>query len=261
MSSLKITPMCLLLAAGVAAGQGNVSATVTPNPAPPGTNINVVVTNASGQTITFTDSCTVKEVRSGTPTGPTVFSPICLLIITNVPPSGTIGGGWNQTNNNGVQVPEGTYWMKVRYQLNNTFFSEWFSVDITSDPNFPTLGVSPGSGAAIGQPLSLDLNAPNAANNLYIAAASLTTNSGQSLPTLFIHLDNDFLFNLSITDPTNPLFNNLQGALDPTGAASGIGINIPNLSALQDMPLHFQAVVVDNTGALQLTNAVHLTVQ
>lgn len=261
MHALRVLPVCLLLATSHLAGQGAISATVTPNPAPPGTPVNILVTDASGQGLTFHSSCVVREVRAGTPTGPTVFTPSCLITIITLFPGQTIGDTWNQQDNAGVQVPDGTYWLKVRYTSAGTMTDEWFSVEITGDPAFPSLTVTPGSGAVIGQTLSLDLSAPGAAGNPYVAAVALTTNQGQSAGSLFVHLDPDFLFSLSITDPANPLFNNLQGLLDGTGSATGIGLNLPNAPALQRLPLHVQALVQAAATGFQLTNTVHLTIQ
>jgi len=230
----------IVLTAGTVAAQG-VSAVVTPNPAPVGQPITLTITEAQGTGIQLPSSCVYTSIHSGGPTGPVVAAPLCLAVITPVPAWGTRSQTWNQQDNSGQQVPSGRYWFEIRYWDNSftNIDSDFFCVDVAGAPGFQTLVAT--TGAQTGQPLLMDVQAPAFAGGVYVAAASLTTDTTQTFAPITLCLDDDVLFNLSFPVPHPALFANFQGALDVSGNATGLTVLVPNLPQLQCLGLHVAA--------------------
>lgn len=263
MSTRIAAALVALLLAGTSPGQ-RVSASVTPNPAPQGQPITIAITEANGTGATLPSSCAFQSIHSGSPTGPVVFAPICLLVLTPIAPWGTASQIWTQMNSSGVQVPPGTYWFEVRTLDTGASnpVSDFFCVTIQGTQMDPSL--TAGGPAQRGQALPLSISAPNFSNGVYVAAASLTTNTGQTLGPLSPCLDPDPLFALSFPVPDPVLFTGFQGPLDAQGSASGLAVNIPDVPALQCKGLHVQAAVLDPTTsppAAALTNALSFSIQ
>jgi len=103
-------------AAQTPCGLPGVTAIVSPSTAAPGQLVQVTLTNSSDRLIQLTSSCNFGGVYPGaTCTGVPVFTPICLAVIVGIPPGTSYTSVWRQTDNGGVQVPNGTYSFSVRY--------------------------------------------------------------------------------------------------------------------------------------------------
>jgi hypothetical protein len=113
-----------------------VTATVTPAFAVPGEPVLVELTNNSTETITLPSSCTYAAVHSGVACGGSpVFAPICLTVLTPIPPDGTRSMIWDQRDNDGAQVPEGTYSFAISY-YDGTFTQTGCCVSVTISSSF-----------------------------------------------------------------------------------------------------------------------------
>ena len=97
-------------------GIPGVTVTVSPECALPGQTIQVTLTNNSNQVITLPSSCVYSNVHpSSGCTGQPVFSPFCLAVLTPVPPGQSKTQPWDQKDDNGLQVPDGTYSIAIDY--------------------------------------------------------------------------------------------------------------------------------------------------
>src|SRR5262245_53052229 len=89
-----------------ACGLPGVTVSVSPDCATPGQVIQVTLTNNSNQVITLFSSCVYTNVHpSADCTGTPVFSPICLAVLTPIPPGQSKTQSWDQKDDNGIQVP------------------------------------------------------------------------------------------------------------------------------------------------------------
>ena len=99
-----------------ACGLPGVTVTVTPECAAPGQMIQVTLTNNSNQVITLFSSCVYTNVHASSDcTGAAVFSPICLAVLTPIPPGQSKTQPWDQKDDNGIQVPDGDYSFSISY--------------------------------------------------------------------------------------------------------------------------------------------------
>jgi hypothetical protein len=107
----------------------------------------------------------------------------------------------------------------------------------------------------VGQVLQLALSSVNDPGAPYAVAFSGSTNAGFSVGAAgFVSLDVDPLFQLSVPFPPPALFVSTVGMLDGGGAASGIGVVLPNVPALHYQGFAAQGALVDAQGQLALTN-------
>lgn len=251
------TAIALGYLAAALTAQG-VSGVVTPNPAPIGQAVSLTITNATGATIQLPSSCAYQTVRAGTPTGPVIDAPICLTVLTPIAPCGTRTQGWSPPPN----LLAGTYWFEVRYwDANFTQLSTEFFCFSYQGSGAPALGAL--TTARIGQDLVMDITAPGYGGAAYIVAASLTTNTGFTIPNLgFACLDLDAVFFLSFPSPNPVLFANFQGTLPNTGYLAGPTVHIPGILSLVCLPLHAQAVLLPNSPSVPpaLTNALNFSI-
>lgn len=112
------------------------------------------------------------------------------------------------------------------------------------------LGLDPLTPFQPGQPLQLRIDLPSAANDFYLAAASLGSQPGLALGDgRAIPLNYDPLFELSLL-PANPVFPQPFGPLDAQGRAT-IVVNPPADPLLQGFAFHMAAFAFDPaTGAI-----------
>ena len=103
-------------AAQTPCGTPGVSVTVDPpNPAV-GQAVLVTLTNDSSDTIQLPTSCVYGAVYPGGGcTGLPVFAPLCLQVITPIPPGSSATSVWVQNDDFGNQVPAGRYSFSVSY--------------------------------------------------------------------------------------------------------------------------------------------------
>lgn len=109
--------LLLLPAAGqTPCGLPGVTVTVSPSVAAPGQPVQVTIENASGQLIQLPSSCAFGAVYpSADCTGTPVLTPLCLAVIVPIPSGQSYSGTWNQGDDFGQQVPDGTYSFNVWY--------------------------------------------------------------------------------------------------------------------------------------------------
>ncbi len=186
-----------------------------------------------------------------TPTGPIVPGNMSLPVIITVPACGTYTTTWQAPNL--ITSAPVTFFFEVRAWNANYTVQTTDYFPVTVNPSQATLyELYP---AARGMAWQLGLGAINYPGAPYIAAISMTTNTGITGPAgLHIALDADPFFALSFPQPMPGLFLGMQGVLDSMGASPPIVTLIPNLPFLACMPLHIQAAVLDPvTGGLHLS--------
>ncbi len=240
----------LALAFALPLGAQTVAATTSPDPAPNGGVVTLTIKAGAGA-INLPNSAGYWAVHMDTPTGPIVPGNMSLPVIVTVPAFGTYTTQW--------QAPllltsaPATFFIEVRawnanYSAQTTDF---FPVTV-NQPEAVLFELYP---ALQGQPWQLALGAPTHPAAPYIAAISMTTNTGITAPGgAHIALDADPLFALSFPQPMPGLFIGMQGVLDFMGASPPIVTLIPIVPALASMPLHIQAAVLDPvTGGIVLT--------
>ncbi len=242
----------------------DLSVTVSPNPAPLGATITVTAQDASGLGLYTPFGCLISSIRSGTPGGPTVRVFPCTFLGVAIPPcpgAAVRTGTWNQSVTGGTAAP-GLYWIEIQKSVGpfGAITTEWHSVTIdTAVPSVPVLSAV--NTPTWGNVFQMAVNAPSHPSETYVVAMSLTTNTGLLVsPGVFLSLDLDALFFLSFPTPDPILFANFQGVLDSNGAATGIGINFPNVP-LGCIPLHAQVATVDSFANVALSNDLHFTVR
>lgn len=102
-------------------GIRGVFVTVSPEVAAPGEVVEITLTNNSDKPISLPNSSTYEGVFSGSAcTGTSVFNPISLTMILEIPPGESIMRSWDQMDDSGRQVPDGTYSFDVRYLSTNS---------------------------------------------------------------------------------------------------------------------------------------------
>ena len=138
-ATIALFALALPTTAQVPCGIPGVTVTVSPSIAAPGQVIFVTLTNNSSQLINLPSSCTFQAVFAGpTCSGTSVFSPVCLSVITPIPPGTSDVMSWDQRDDSGVQVPDGDYAFWIRY-----YDASWSmtgccpTVTIASDPGTP----------------------------------------------------------------------------------------------------------------------------
>jgi hypothetical protein len=252
-----------LLASAIAAQQ--LSVTVSPNPAPPGSSITIQAKAAFG-TLYTPNGCLVTGVTQGTPTGPTVAFSFCTLVPVLIPLCTSTAAPrtytWNQAVSGGGFAAPGDYFFHIQHSPApfGAVTTETFGVRIQAPGAGPTLAapVAPTWGSFF----TLNIAAPANPGDLYALALAGSTNFG--IPTVqgpFIWLDFDLLFQLTVP-PAIPAFSTFLGALDASGAAPGLGFFIPPAPpGISCLPLHAQAAVLDASGNLFLTNGLSLTIK
>lgn len=242
-----------------------IDVTWSANPVALGTPVTLSVTAAIPNQFTI-GGCLVTEIRATTPTGPVVRLFPCTFLGVAIPDCGPTAIPrtlvWNQTGAGtfGGQVPAGEYWFGL--MVTNGLFGpgamQWISLTIDAGVQAPslseTLPTVQGNGG-----LYL-LNAPLRPFDTYLVAMSGSTNTGFApAPGLFIGLDIDLLFTLSLSNALPGILNNFQGSLDQFGQATAINIQIPPNSGLTCFPFFLQAAVVPAVGSAgvpELTNIV-----
>jgi hypothetical protein len=97
-------------------GVSGVTATVTPSVAAVGQSVTVTLDNQSNQTIMLPSSCTYGSVHPDSSCNASpVFAPFCLSVLVPIAPGQSSSMTWDQTDDNGAQVPAGSYSFQVSY--------------------------------------------------------------------------------------------------------------------------------------------------
>jgi hypothetical protein len=233
----------------------SICAVIDPNPAAPGSPVTITVIDASGLGFSHAVGCVATTIHSGMPNGPILTLPYapCGPGFSFVPATGNA----TKTETLPASLAPGLYYWKVETApgTSTTLGTEWipFTTSTFADPL-----LFPQALPQVGQPFVMDLAWIFGAFQPYIAAASLTTNSGINAGSLFVSLDPDVLFFLSFPVPDPLLFANFQGTLGISGTAFGLVINIPPIPALANLPLHVQAAIGQSPGLpTRLSNVVN----
>jgi len=103
-------------AAETSCGLPGVKAVVSPACAAPGQVVLVTLKNDSDETITLPSGCIYIAVHPGTACASApVLSPPCTFSLVPIPPGGSCTRPWFQNDNQGGQVPPGTYSFTIWY--------------------------------------------------------------------------------------------------------------------------------------------------
>lgn len=254
---MNATPLCrlaitiaMVVAIAFPLGAQVLAAKTAPDPAPNGALITLTIKAGAGA-INLPNSAGYWAVHMDTPTGPIVPGNMSLPVIITVPACGSFMTNWQAPML--ITSAPATFFFEVRaWDANYTVqTTDFFPVTV----NPPQAVLNELYPAARGQSWQLALGAPNFPAAPYIAAISMTTNTGILGPGgAFIALDADPFFALSFPQPMPGLFMGLQGVLDFSGVSPPIVTLIPNLPFLACLPLHIQAAVLDPvTGGLHLS--------
>jgi len=244
----------LLLATAPLAAQ-TLSGAFATNPVQVGQSITLTVTDATGNGFMANSSSCYGRTVLASPGGTVVFAPmICTMDIIFVSANGSWTVSWNQADNNGQQVPPGTYWFAAA--ANGV--TNHFPITIQGSTQDPTLLQT--APARVNQLLSLSLQSPLDPGALYQTAFSFSTNAGFPSIAGFVALDPDILFELSLIPQPSWLFGNTVNTLDAAGVSSPIFFTIPNYPFLAYKGLAAQALLLDSAGQLVLSNPLNFTI-
>ena len=262
MKSLPVLAAVSIFAASVCS-QGLLSCQVSPNPATPGQGL----TFAIQATIPgyLQSGCGINEIRMGSPTGPIVWQPfICPFLLILVGPGSSSYASHPGTSAGGAAFAPGPYYAIINWNSGGVAQPSGafpFRVDDPTAPPLPVL--SSAGGLAGGQTTTLTLTSPADPGGFYIAAASMTTNTGWFLPGGgHVALDlGDPIFSLSYPTPLPNVFGGFSGSLDASGSTSAISISVPASVVAVGTPGAIQAAIIDATGNIKLANALTFSIQ
>ncbi len=163
-----------------------VAVSVSPSIAAPGQVVSVTLTNNSNQVIQLPSSCVFEAVHAGSACSTVpVLSPICLFVIVPLAPGHSYTGAWDQTDDNGAQVPSGSYSFFVRYW--DAAFTSLVSCcpELTIANAFATASAQPRNGAG-SNPLTLaSVNPPRVGASWDTSLDCAAHAPGQSLLVVF----------------------------------------------------------------------------
>ena len=113
---LSLLAVALPAGAEVSCGPPGVTASLDPQSALIGEPIQVTLTNYSSQTITLFDSCVYQGVYLDDSCGGSfVSAPSCYQLLTPIGPGQSLTQSWGQSDDNGQQVPNGTYFIATEH--------------------------------------------------------------------------------------------------------------------------------------------------
>lgn len=237
----------LLASATLAQGLG---ISVAVNPAgqiPVGQTVNFTISVPITQpTATLASGCSIVSIRSA-PNGPIVWQPfICPFILINIAPGSSYPGSWDQKDSSNQQVAPGVYWAQIAYSSSATggnIVSQWFCFEIVQNPPSPVLASS--GPLQAGQLTGFSINAPAHPSHLFLVLASLTSNNPITIGNELTCLDNDIVLNEILAGGSPGTFLGFAGFLSNSGTTNTPAIQMPNLPALELLPFHVQAVIID----------------
>lgn len=214
------------LALGAAPGlaQFSVNGTVGPNPCPVGCDVQITI-SVDYQGLGSSIPCPFRVLDTG---GAVVYTPGCTPSAVLIGPGGWLTATWDQTDDQGAQVPPGEYVVEV-------------SFDVGPPKEYPILIA--GDGAAlvqqgtprIGTNRPFYLCSPQDAGQLYFLLGALSDSPG--LPTCngTLPLAVDTIFVIALTP--NTLFQASLGFLGPDGTTTAPSFAVPNDPSLIGLSL------------------------
>jgi hypothetical protein len=253
-----------LLAAPLAAQQATcipgVTAWVDPPCAPQGTTVTLTLHNGSQQFLLLPSSCLWQLVFKDTCGGPIVNLPYCLSVLTFVPPGESMSSTWDQRDQDGNQVPPGTYVFSVADTCCVPFtvcgacatppakYGEVSYGTFGSWPRLDTAGgmPSPGNGAF---QVTLSFGIGGAPALLLVGGAPAEQGFGWG--TLYVQPSAPFV--------TLPLVLGGEPGLPGAGELV-LPAAIPDDAALLGVSLYLQALLADPGGAGGLTHTQGLQI-
>ncbi len=263
--SLLTAPCLSLLLAPASSAQGtcgNLTVTISPNPAPYGAPVTVTVANNSGNAASLSSSCVITAIYPTLGTAP-VFAPFCLTVLTPVPPGTQLSQTWDQKGNCDQQVPPGLYTVVVNAVPGGSCN---FPLTISPCPAgaISSFGTGCGSGAACGGPATLTLqdcpvngtivtfrlaNGPANAPSALALGGSNTSWMGVPLP-IPIGLGCSILVSLDVILP------------GPLTASDGLALfpaSIPADPALVGQTVYAEGAAIAS-GTVRATNGLAVTI-
>ena len=262
MTFVRTIALTAVFAASVSA-QGLLSCSISPNPATPGQGLTFAI---QATTPGYLNSgCGINEIRMGSPTGPIVWQPfICPFLLILVGPGSSSYVSHPGTTAGGAAFAPGTYYAVINWNSGGAAQPSGVFPFRLDDPMAPPLPVlSSAGGLAGGQTTAFTLTSPADPGGFYIAAASMTTNTGWFLPGgEHVALDSgDPIFALSYPTPLPNVFGGFSGSLDASGSTSAISISVPASVVAVGTPGAIQAAIIDATGNIKLANALTFSIQ
>ena len=113
---LALTALQLGAVSQTPCGTNGVTVSMNPPVALPGQLIQITLTNDSAETINLPTACNFGAIYPGSVcAGTPVFTPLCLQVITTVFPGQSVTSLWLQTDDMGLQVPNGIYSFALSY--------------------------------------------------------------------------------------------------------------------------------------------------
>jgi hypothetical protein len=153
LASLGLLLLSLPVAAQSPCGSPEITVTVSPPIAAPGEIVSVTLTNGSDRVIVLPSSCTFVSVHSDLACTTWVATRSCLTINVEIGPGESCTEEWGQTDDDGQQVPDGTYTFGVWYSDGPNFVQCCAAgVTVTSECDSASALVRNGSGS---NPLTL----------------------------------------------------------------------------------------------------------
>ena len=200
--------------------------------------------------VTFPLGHLIADVRAGSPAG----VPTTAGLPVSGPPLILATGA---TSTEGWGIPAGTaagtYWLRINYTDAAGINYDEYVAGRVFDPNGgaflqrttnPTLG---GTGV-----FTIDDTTATAPGAPYVAAASLTSNTGIPVFGETLAVDPDVLFFLSWPNPI-PELSGFIGILDAMGRST-LQMQIPNVPELAGVPVRLQAVILDVVTGARVTS-------
>lgn len=262
-------PIVFATAAAAQTPCGSLGVTVTISPSQPkiGDLITVTLSNPTNTTIQLPTSCVYGSVFKGDMcAGSPVFSPICLQVITPIPPNGSASTTWDQKDDFGAQVPAGSYSFSIKFFTPTGSDGCCAAVKITDPCPPPTHygAASVGSGgctptiAAAGLP-----QIGNASFQIQLSNALGGATTGLFASALPANIPGPF--GTLLIDPTPPfvqLFFSVGGATGtPCVGSATLPAPIPNLPILVGLSAYAQALFMDpgSSGGISTTDGIKIT--
>jgi len=260
-----LTTALLSLAVGSTASATDLQLTVSPEVAKPGQIVTVTMTNTSAtDTYTLPSPCLWKSVNAGGYNAVPVFNMFCGSFLSPVAPGQTISMAWDQTDDSGSQVGDGTYVFPVRiYDASFSTITMAPTVVVSSVTNPPALYGKGGAGSAGWAPILGSHGVPSVGNSAFHLSVYDALGAAPAMMLISAKAGETTVgWGTYLLDLSAPV---ISIALPLGGAGAGAGsLNIPaplpNNPALIGQRAFTQVIVLDagSAGNLAHTNGLEV---